>query len=88
MKGNGNPDMTEDDSLDYLANLLADGYTERVRSFTKSIQTDPEAVRGFEAAFDMLNADAKIDWTGTDLQEQLMVRVEARPRSLKAFWLA
>lgn len=85
MKGNRNPDMTEDDFLDYLANVLADGYTERVRSFTRSIQTDPEAVRGFEAAFDMLNADAMIDWTGTELQEQLMERVEARDDELESF---
>jgi len=85
MKGNKDQDMTEGDFLEYLANLLADGYTESVRAFTRSIQTDPEAVRGFEAAFDALNADAMIDWTGTPLQEQLMASVEARDDELESF---
>lgn len=77
--------MTADEFLDHLANLLADGYSDTVRSFTRSIQTDPTAVCEFEKAFDKLNADSIIDWAGTELQEQLLERFDASRDELEGF---
>lgn len=74
-----------DPHLESLATLFANGYTDEVRAFTKSIQTNPQAVLGFEIIFDRLNEESMIDWEGTPSQEASMARIEGSLHELQVF---
>ena len=47
-------DISSDAYLEWLTTLLANGYNDEVKAFTRSIQTNHDAVLDFEIAFDML----------------------------------
>jgi|GEM_PF-3302691 len=74
-----------DASLESLAALLIDGYTDEVRSFTESIRANPKAVIHFEAIFDILIEDGHIQWRGTLSQETSMRKVESSLEEMESF---
>lgn len=68
-----------------LVELLGNGYTDEVKAFTKSIQTNPDAVKGFEAVFNVLTYEAMIDWEGTPSQEASLDQVVAYHEGMMDF---
>ncbi len=55
-----NPTLTKE----YLAQLLANGYTDEVRAFTRRLRGGPDLVLEIERIFDELLLDAAVDWEG------------------------
>ncbi len=60
----------------YLIPLLANGYTDDVRTFTRKLRGKSDLILKFERIFDGLLLDALIDWEGTPSQEELIQRSE------------
>jgi len=75
----------ESTNVESLIALLSHGYTDEVRAFTKGIQANPSAVTGFERLFNLLNAEGKIDWVGTESQQAAMARAEESAQELDDF---
>jgi hypothetical protein len=65
--------------------LLGNGYTDEVKAFTNSIQSNPAAVMGFEAIYNMLNHEGVIFWVGTPAQEAAVLDMEARSQEMESF---
>ncbi len=59
-----------------LTTLLATGYTDEVRVFTRKLRGKADLVLKFERIFDELLIDTLIDWEGTPSQEELIERSE------------
>ena len=75
-----------DTSLPALAALLANGYTEELRSLTRGIQSDPRAVIAFGLNFDRLHSDQLFEWESPLALAAPMSRVESSLDELADFF--
>lgn len=91
-------ETSPDQYSELLIQLLADGYSADVRTFTKEIQINPEAVHLFESIFGDLTDEALIDWHGTDelsaitdqvkvCRNEMLTILEGHPRAYQSYVL-
>ncbi len=73
---------------EYLTQLLANGYTDEVRAFTRRLRGKADLVLMLERIFDELLLDAVIDWEGTASQEEFLVRTETCLEEMGSFLTA
>ncbi len=70
---------------DALIALLAKGYSDDVRTFTKGFQTNQSAVLSFELLFDHLVMQGLINWEETASQEAVFARAAENADELEVF---
>lgn len=62
--------------LSFFAQLLSEGYSDKVREFTRSIRYSPDAVKEFVSALNLLAANDLIYWEDVPSQERLEDKTE------------